>query len=68
MIKNFEDKNSVLVMRAFAQLSMVGKSAEAAGIDRDYHYYWFKSEIPMLANKAAMAPLVSTRKLKDLGH
>jgi hypothetical protein len=44
MIKNFEDKNSVLVMRAFAQLGMVGKAAEAAGIDRDYHYYWLKSD------------------------
>jgi hypothetical protein len=25
-------------LRAFAQIGMVGKAAEAAGIDRDYHY------------------------------
>jgi hypothetical protein len=23
---------------------MVGKAAEVAGIDRDYHYYWLKSD------------------------
>ena len=31
-------------LRAFAQIGMVGKAAEAAGIDRDYHYYWLKSD------------------------
>jgi hypothetical protein len=31
-------------LRAFAQIGMVGKAADAAGIDRDYHYYWLKSD------------------------
>ena len=31
-------------LRAFATIGMVGKAAEAAGIDRDYHYYWLKSD------------------------
>lgn len=31
-------------LRAFAQIGMVGKAAEAAGIDRDYHYYWLRSD------------------------
>jgi hypothetical protein len=30
--------------RAFAQIGIVGKAAEAAGIDRDYHYYWLRSD------------------------
>jgi hypothetical protein len=31
-------------LRAFSQIGMVGKAAEAAGIDRDYHYYWLRSD------------------------
>ena len=31
-------------LRAFSQIGMVGKAAEAAGIARDYHYYWLRSD------------------------
>jgi hypothetical protein len=47
---------------------MVGKAAEAAGIDRDYHYHWLKSdESYRTAFEQARQMLVIVLRMKSTG-
>ena len=49
LFRRFKHPLKSKILRAFAQIGMVGKAAEAAGIDRDYHHYWLKSDESYIA-------------------